>query len=178
MSGGRAFPFRPCGSGKRRRGCYPVNRLQGRGILPHRSGLVTGSISPVWNWNRPRFPLPAAGGGGDARYRSYKLGKGGIWYLDLATGEEKPLIVDEHDNRYSAVSPDGRYLAFVSTGGITPDKRKLPQDRAALFVYDLKTGRRRLVAGKSTVTARRRFGARTGKNWSFSAFAGTARRCG
>ena len=124
-------------------------------LTAFKEGYIT---APVWAGNRIYFTrlelepteisLPAAGGGGDARYRSYKLGKGGIWYLDLATGEEKPLIVDEHDNRYSAVSPDGRYLAFVSTGGITPDKRKLPRDRAALFVYDLKTGRRRLVAGE------------------------------
>jgi len=124
-------------------------------LTPFREGFIT---APVWVGSRiyftrlelepTEFSLPAAEGGGDARFRSYKLGKGGIWYLDLATGEEKPLIVDEHDNRYSAVSPNGRYLAFVSTGGITPDKRRLPRDRAALFVFDLKTGRRHLVAGE------------------------------
>jgi len=122
-------------------------------LTPFTEGYIT---APVWAGNRiyftrlqlepVEFSLPAAGSGGDAHFRSYKLGKGGIWYLDLATGEEKPLIVDEHDNRYSAVSPNGRYLAFVSTNGITFDQRKPVRDRAGLFVLDLKTGRKHLVA--------------------------------
>ncbi|NLY88521.1 MAG: hypothetical protein GX085_02720 [Firmicutes bacterium] len=123
-------------------------------LTPFTEGFIT---APVWAGTRVyftrlalepvEFSLPATERGGDARFRSYKLGKGGVWYLDLTTGEEKPLIVDEHDNRYSAVSPNGRYLAFVSTGGITLDKHRPVRDRAALFVLDLKTGRRYLVAG-------------------------------
>lgn len=122
-------------------------------LTSFKEGFIT---APVWAGARIYFTrlelepveisLPSAESSGDARFRSYKIGKGGIWYLDLATGEEKPLIVDEHDNRYSAVSPNGRYLAFVSTGGITLDKRKPHRDRAGLFVFDLETGRRHLVA--------------------------------
>lgn len=136
-----------------------VTNKEGGGVTqltPLAEGFI---IAPVWpagnriyftrlELEKIEFSLSGADNSGDSRFCSYKIGKGGIWYLDLASREEKPLVVDENDNRYSAVSPDGRYLAFVSTGGVTVDERRPARDRAALYVFDLVTGQRHLVAGK------------------------------
>jgi Tol biopolymer transport system component len=37
-----------------------------------------------------------------------------LWAVDPASGEKRPLVVTEHNETHSSVSPDGRLLAYVS----------------------------------------------------------------
>lgn len=106
----------------------------------------------------------------DENYTTQRIGKGDIWYLDLMTKEEKPFLADEFDNRYSAVSPDGRYLAFVSTRGVTVDETRPVRDRAALFVFDLVTGQQYLVGQGVNINGAPPVWSSDGKKLSFFSF--------
>lgn len=72
------------------------------------------------------------------------LDQGRIWVYDPDTGENRPLLEEEkgNDHRHPAVSPSGRYLAYIATrGGDGPEKRVI-RDRGSLIVLDLETGER------------------------------------
>lgn len=66
------------------------------------------------------------------------LDSGSIWVYDLKTGENRPFLENSDDNRHPSVSPDGRYLAFISTSGQESPEAGLIRDRGSLFVLDLK----------------------------------------
>lgn len=119
-----------------------------RQLTPLREGCI---MAPVWTADhRIYYTLlkleEVQVNLADENFTVRKIGKGDIWYLDLQTGEEKPFLADEYDNRFSAVSPDGRYLAFVSTRGVTVDDTRPVRDRAALYVLDLAGREQYLVA--------------------------------
>jgi Tol biopolymer transport system component len=66
------------------------------------------------------------------------LDSGSIWVYDLRTGENRPFLENNGDNRHPSLSPDGRYLAYISSGGQQSPEEKIVRDRGSLFVYDLK----------------------------------------
>ena len=80
-------------------------------------------------------------------YECWGLDKGSIWMYNPETGDKKSVIDDEYDNRHPAVSPQGRYLAFVSTKGDNGPENKVFRDRGSLFLLDLKTGERFHITG-------------------------------
>lgn len=74
------------------------------------------------------------------------LDSGSIWVYDLKTGENRPFLENSDDNRHPSVSPDGRYLAYISTGGQESPEGKVVRDRGSLFVLDLKDQTRFLIS--------------------------------
>lgn len=71
------------------------------------------------------------------KYSTLEIEKGNIERINPDTGKIETVVKDEYDNRAPAVSPDGRYLAFISTrGALQPTGRVY--DRGALVVMDLK----------------------------------------
>lgn len=82
-----------------------------------------------------------------AGYQSeaWGLDHGSIWVYDVNTGENRPFLENGEDNRHPAVSPDGRYLAYISTGGQATPEGKVVRDRGSLFVQDLQSGKKYFI---------------------------------
>ncbi|NLM36543.1 MAG: hypothetical protein GX202_00255 [Firmicutes bacterium] len=74
------------------------------------------------------------------RFECWGLDRGSIWVYDLKTGENRPFLENDDDNRHPVLSPDGRYLAYISTNGQPPVEERVVRDRGSLFVYDLSNG--------------------------------------
>lgn len=72
------------------------------------------------------------------------LDQGRIWIYDPSTGENNPLFDEEEgkDQRHPAVSPNGRYLAYIEACGSDGPEVKVIRDRGSLFVLDLTTRER------------------------------------
>ena len=79
------------------------------------------------------------------RAEAWGLDRGSIWVYDLNTGENRPFLENGEDNRHPAVSPDGRYLAYISTGGQVDPEGKVVRDRGSLFVQDLQNGEKYFI---------------------------------
>lgn len=86
----------------------------------------------------------------DESYNFVHLGQGSIFYYDLKTAKVHTLLDDGNDNRYPVLSPDGRFLAYVSNRGVLPEEKK-PRDRGALYVLDLNTGRHYQVVERASL---------------------------
>jgi Tol biopolymer transport system component len=76
------------------------------------------------------------------RMECWGLDHGSIWVYDLKTGENRPFLDNGDDNRHPVLSPDGRYLAYISTNGQQPVEERVVRDRGSLFVHDLVSGTR------------------------------------
>ena len=76
------------------------------------------------------------------RLEGWGLDRGSIWVYDLKTGENRPFLENEDDNRHPVLSPDGRYLAYVSTNGHSSAEERVVRDRGSLFVLELASGTR------------------------------------
>lgn len=81
-------------------------------------------------------------------FSTMEIEKGWIERINPATGQVEVVVKDEYDNRAPALSPDGCYLAFVSTrGALQPTGRVY--DRGALLVMDLKDRSVRVLSDKA-----------------------------
>ncbi|NLY91773.1 MAG: hypothetical protein GX081_09270 [Firmicutes bacterium] len=80
------------------------------------------------------------------RAEAWGLDRGSIWVYDLNTGENLPFLDNADDNRHPSVSPDGRYLAYISTGGQPDPEGKAVRDRGSLFVQDLQEGKKFFIS--------------------------------
>ncbi len=115
-------------------------------ILPACQGFIT---TPHWGKDNKLYytllqPRKTAVKTESLTAESWGLDQGRIWVFDPATGENRPLLEEEkgNDHRHPAVSPSGRYLAYVATrGGNGPEVRVI-RDRGSLIVLDLKTQER------------------------------------
>ena len=70
------------------------------------------ALRPSTTWNFPEDWSPD--GGLIAFTQRDPRTKGDVWLLALASGEAKPLLTSEADELQPRISPDGRFLAYVS----------------------------------------------------------------
>ncbi|HHT48456.1 MAG TPA: hypothetical protein GXZ98_04095 [Firmicutes bacterium] len=124
------------------------NGLGLKTLLPKVQGFIT---TPDWGKNdkiyytlfRLRKTLVEAGG---YQVESWGLDQGSIWVYDLKTGENLPFLENGEDNRHPSVSPDGRYVAYISTGGQRDPEGKVIRDRGSLYVQDLQNGKKYTIS--------------------------------
>jgi Tol biopolymer transport system component len=123
-----------------------------RGDGPHRTALAVvgrdgGKVKNLTPVSEAVISTPCWGKDGRIYFTRIerKTGKSGIYVLNPTTGQERVLLRDEDDHRFPVLSPQGRYLAYVSTRGLAVKENKLIMDRGVLYVRDLKTGREHKV---------------------------------
>ncbi|MFH1260082.1 MAG: tetratricopeptide repeat protein [Elusimicrobiota bacterium] len=74
--------------------------------------------------------------------------RGGIYLLDLATGEEKLLVTDDYYNTFPRFSPDNKKIVFVSARRDSNGDNIIDfQDNGSIYLLDLETGRETMVLG-------------------------------
>ncbi len=123
------------------------NGLGLKTLIANAQGFIA---TPDWGKNNKIYytllrqrktPVEVAG----RRAECWGLDQGSIWVYDLNSGENLPFLDNGDDNRHPAVSPDGRYLAYISTGGQPDPEGKVVRDRGSLFVQDLQNGKKYLI---------------------------------
>jgi len=74
-------------------------------------------------------------------YQVMDLGRGGIWAINPTDSASvaQPVVVDEYDNRFPALSPDGNWLAFISNRNSSKDGNG-KFDRGSLYLKNMTNG--------------------------------------
>lgn len=85
--------------------------------------------------------LPRWSKDGRIFYTTYKYRNPDIFAIDLKAGKIAPIIIRGGLSLIGGVSPDGKALAFTSTGGANP----------SIFIYDLENHTKRQISNKSSV---------------------------
>ena len=64
--------------------------------------------------------------------------RGGIYLIDLVSNQEKYIVSDDYFNMYPKLSPDGRFLAYLSIRKYMPNKEIIDrQANPGLYIFDL-----------------------------------------
>ncbi|PKK82734.1 MAG: peptidase [candidate division Zixibacteria bacterium HGW-Zixibacteria-1] len=66
-----------------------------------------------------------------------------IWKVDVASGSSKQLTTGKHDEISPTVSPDGKWIAFISNRSANPDLYFLHDD---LFIIPINGGKEKKIA--------------------------------
>ena len=74
---------------------------------------------------------------GSHSYSALEIERGSIERIHPDNGKTELIVADDYDNRSPSLSPDGRYLAYISTKGAQPATGRV-YDRGALAVMNLK----------------------------------------
>lgn len=85
--------------------------------------------------------LPRWSKDGRIFYTTYKYRNPDIFAIDLRAGKIAPIIIRGGLSLIGGVSPDGKALAFTSSGGTTP----------SIYIYDLENHTKRRLSNKSSV---------------------------
>lgn len=74
--------------------------------------------------------------------------RGGVYLLDVETGESKMLVPDDYYNAFPNFSPDGKKIVFVSARRDANGDGIIDfQDNGSLYLLDLETGQETLILG-------------------------------
>jgi len=85
--------------------------------------------------------LPRWSKDGRIFYTTYKYRNPDIFAIDLKAGRISPIILKGGLSLIGGVSPDGKALAFTSTGGANP----------SIFIYNLETHKKTRITNKASV---------------------------
>lgn len=101
-------------------------------------------INPWWGKNGKIYftrilPVSKTVSVNNQSFRVTDFGKGSIWSLNPLDKTMQPVVVDDYDNRYPALSPDGQWLAFVSNRSAIKDGNG-KFDRGGLYLKNLANG--------------------------------------
>ena len=84
--------------------------------------------------------LPRWSKDGRIFYTTYKYRNPDIFAIDLKAGKVSPIILKGGLSLIGGISPDGKAIAFTSTGGSNP----------SIFIYDLETHQKTQISHKNT----------------------------
>ena len=85
--------------------------------------------------------LPRWSKDGRIFYTTYKYKNPDIFAIDLRAGKIAPIIIRGGLSLIGGVSPDGKALAFTSSGGTNP----------SIYIYNLETHEKRRITNKASV---------------------------
>ena len=85
--------------------------------------------------------LPRWSKDGRIFYTTYKYKNPDIFAIDLRAGKIAPVIIRGGLSLIGGVSPDGKALAFTSSGGTNP----------SIYIYNLETHKKRQITNKASV---------------------------
>ncbi len=85
--------------------------------------------------------LPRWSKDGKIFYTTYKYKNPDIFAIDLRAGKIAPIIIRGGLSLIGGVSPDGKALAFTSSGGTNP----------SIYIYNLETHEKRRITNKASV---------------------------
>lgn len=85
--------------------------------------------------------LPRWSKDGRIFYTTYKYKNPDIFAIDLRAGKIAPIIIRGGLSLIGGVSPDGKALAFTSSGGVNP----------SIYIYNLETHEKKRITNKASV---------------------------